>query len=362
MSLATLQIDVKRTTQSRLPETDINNAPFGKVFSDHMFIAEYRDGKWQDMRVVPYGDMPMSPALSALHYGQSIFEGMKAHRADNGQVTLFRPRDNWRRMQFSARRMAMADLPEEIFVDGLMALLREDKGWVPDGEGRSLYLRPLYFATDDYIGVKSSENYMFIIISSPVGFYYPEPIKVLVETQYFRAVSGGVGNVKVSGNYGRSMYPTAVAKEKGYQQLIWTDSQNHMFVEESGTMNLGFVIDDVLITPTLGDTILAGITRDSVLQLARSWGWKVQERKIAVDELIEAHERGTLQEAFGLGTAATIAHISTIGYHDKKTKEIRDMVLPPVEQRSYSKKLGKALDDIRRGRIDDPFNWVMNVI
>lgn len=355
MRTATMQIAVEKVKVSRLPGLDVNNLVFGRVFSDHMFISDYTDGNWTENRIVPYADLPMSPASSVIHYGQSIFEGMKAYRSDSGEILLFRPLDNHKRLNRSAHRMAMPDVPEEVFMEGLRELLLLDKGWIPDGEGRSLYIRPFHMATDEYIGVKASDNYKFMIITSPVGHYYSEPLRVMIETQYFRAVQGGVGATKVSGNYGRSHYPTQLAKQKGYDQLIWTDSREHRYVEESGTMNLMFVIDDVLITPPLGDTILAGITRDSVLTLARDWGMKVQERRIAIDEIMDAFNRGVLQEAFGTGTAATIAQISVIGHAGI------DYTLPPVAERKFSNKVNKALDDIRRGRAEDKHGWVVKI-
>jgi branched-chain amino acid aminotransferase len=355
MSNATLSIAIHKTSQSRLPGLDINNLPFGKTFSDHMFVAEYADGHWHKSEIVPYAPLSMSPASSVMHYGQSIFEGMKAHRSDNGDVLLFRPLENHKRLNRSAQRMAMAEVPEEIFMEGLDELLRLDQNWIPGGDGRSLYVRPFLIATDDYIGVKASDTYKFIVITAPVGAYYDHPLRVRVEKKYFRAVEGGVGYVKASGNYGRSLYPSAVAKSEGYDQLIWTDARDHKYVEESGTMNLMFVIGDTLITPQLGDTILAGITRDSVLTLARDWGMKVEERKISVDEIVEALKKGELEEAFGTGTAATIATITTIGY------EGNDYDLPALNPDGFSRRVNKALDNIRRGRSNDPHNWVHRV-
>lgn len=355
MSQLAKSMEIRKTQLSRLPGLDINNVPFGKVFSDHMFIADFIDGKWTHSRIMPYGDLNLSPASSMMHYGQAIFEGMKSYRSDSGEVLLFRPTDNQKRLNVSAHRMAMQEVPEEIFMDGLVELLRLDQNWIPTGDGRSLYIRPFLIASDDYIGVKPSDSYKFLIITTPVGAYYDHPLKVKVEKQFFRAVEGGVGFVKASGNYGRSLYPTSLAKKEGYDQLIWTDSKEHKYVEESGTMNLMFVIDNVLITPKLGDTILAGITRDSVLQLARDWGMKVEERKISIDEIVEAFHNKTLQEAFGTGTAATIAHISNIGY------EGTDYALPAVTPTSFSAKVNKALDDIRRGRIEDKHGWVFKV-
>ncbi len=355
MSITTLPIAIQPVAKSRLPEVDVNNVPFGKVFSDHMFIADFDGQTWNDLRIVPYGDVPLSPATSSIHYGQSIFEGMKAYRSDSGDVLLFRPFDNQRRLNLSAERMAMPAVPESIFMDGLCELLRNDKNWIPSKEGSSLYIRPFHFATDDYLGVKASDHYKFMIITTPVGPYYSHPLKVLVEKSFFRAVPGGVGFVKASGNYGRSLYPTQLAKQKGYDQLIWTDGREHKYVEESGTMNLMFVIGDKLITPGLRDTILAGITRDSVLTLARDWGMTIEERPVEVREVVEALEKGTMQDAFGTGTAATIAHISHIGIDDIQYE------LPPVEKREFSNKVNFELDQIRRGRKEDKHGWVYRV-
>ncbi|HTF06256.1 MAG TPA: branched-chain amino acid aminotransferase [Bacteroidia bacterium] len=355
MSSITSLMEISKTQHSRLPGLDINNLPFGKVFSDHMFLAEYTDGQWSRSRIVPYADLQLSPASSMMHYGQAIFEGMKSYRSDSGEVLLFRPTDNQKRLNVSAHRMAMQDVPEDIFMDGLVELLRLDQNWIPTGDGRSLYIRPFLIATDNYIGVKPSDSYMFLIITTPVGAYYDSPLKVKVEKTFFRAVEGGVGFVKASGNYGRSLYPTSLAKKEGYDQLIWTDAREHKYVEESGTMNLMFVINDTLITPKLGDTILAGITRDSVLQLARDWGMNVEERKISVDEIVEGFHAGTLQEAFGTGTAATIARISNIGFDGK------DYALPAITPQSFSVRVNKTLDDIRRGRIEDKHGWVYKV-
>jgi branched-chain amino acid aminotransferase len=355
MASATVSIEVHRTQHSRLPGLDINNLPFGKVFTDHMFIAEYSNGKWEKSHISPYSKLQLSPASSMMHYGQAIFEGLKAYRSDSGEVLLFRPVENQKRLNVSAQRMAMPELSEEIFMEGMIELLRLDQNWVPAGDGRSLYLRPFMIATDDYIGVKPSDSYMFLIIASPVGAYYDHPLKVRVEQSYFRAVEGGVGYVKASGNYGRSLYPSALAKKEGYDQLIWTDGREHKYVEESGTMNLMFVLDGKLITPSLSDTILAGITRDSVLTLARDWGMPVEERRISVDEIGKALADGSLTEAFGTGTAATIAHISHIGYEGK------DHELPALTDKSFSKRVNKALDNIRRGRAADPHGWVYRV-
>lgn len=350
-----MNIDVKKVKRSRLFEVDQKNLGFGKYFSDHIFTADFEKGQWLHPRITPYEKFQISPAMSALHYGQSIFEGQKAYKADNGEVLVFRPLDNFKRMNVSAGRMAMPLIPEEIFMEGLIQLIRMDEKWVPKEEGCSLYLRPVYFATDEYLGVKVSDDYKFIIVTSPVGAYYSKPLKVLVETKYTRAVPGGVGFAKASGNYGRSHYPTKLAKEKGYDQLIWTDGYSHTCLEESGTMNVMCVMDGVLVTPGLHDTILAGITRDSVLTLARDWKMKVEERKISVSELVDAHKKGILQEIFGVGTAATIAPICLFGYNEKNYE------LPPVNGKSFGNRMKKALDDIRRGRAKDMHGWMYKV-
>lgn len=353
--IASADIMVEKTAKSRLSEQDVNNVPFGKCFSDHMFIAEYANGKWEKCYITPYRDLPMSYAMSALHYGQAIFEGMKAYKTQDGEASLFRPLENMKRLNKSAVRMAMPEVPEEIFMGGLLELMRIDKDWIPTSETGSLYIRPFLIATDEAIGVKASDTYKFVIITCPAGKYYTEPIKVLVETNYIRAVEGGIGFVKAAGNYGRSLYPTKLAQQKGYQQVVWTDAKTHSYVEESGTMNLMFVIGDTVVTPSTGDTILAGITRDSVLALARDWGMKVEERKISIKEILEAHQNGTLKEAFGVGTAATIAHIVGIGFEGK------DYALPPVEDRKFSTKVDETLRNIRKGKTEDKFNWMFPI-
>lgn len=352
----TLDIKIERIAKSRVSEYDINNVPFGKCFSDHMFVAEYADGKWQKAGIMPYASVPMSYAMSALHYGQAIFEGMKAYKNEKGEVSVFRAQDNFKRLNKSAVRMAMPEIPEDLFMNGLLELIRLDAAWVPSSETGSLYIRPFLIATDEAIGVKIADTYKFVIITCPAGKYYSEPIKVLVETNYYRAVKGGVGFVKAAGNYGRSLYPTKLAQQKGYQQVIWTDSETQSYFEESGTMNVMFVIGDTLLTPALSDTILDGVTRSSVLALARDWGMKVEERKVSIKEVFEAINKGTLKEVFGCGTAATIAQIIGIGHEGK------DYALPPVSERKFSPKVDQTLRDIRKGRLEDKHHWMMKVI
>jgi branched-chain amino acid aminotransferase len=280
---------------------------------------------------------------------------MKAYKSESGEVSIFRPIDNFNRMNKSAIRMAMPEVPEEIFMGGLLELLKLDSAWVPTSDTGSLYIRPFLIATDEAIGVKPSDTYKFIIITCPAGKYYSDPIKVLIETNYIRAVQGGVGFVKAAGNYGRSLYPTKLAQQKGYQQVIWTDGATHSFLEESGTMNLMFVIGDTVVTPALSDTILDGITRRSVLALARDWGMNVEERKISIQEILDAHAKGQIKEAFGVGTAATIAPIIGIGYQDNY------MELPPVAERKFSNNVDETLRNIRKGKIEDKMGWMYKV-
>jgi len=351
----TMNIAIEKTKKSRLSEVDFNNIPFGKVYTDHMFIADYRNGEWQNFRIKPYEDIRISPASPALHYGQSIFEGLKAYKDENGKALIFRPNANWQRMNISGERMCMPFLPEEVFMEGLNTLIDLDRDWIPKNEGSSLYIRPFMFSADEYVGIRPSINWTFMIILCPVGAYYSTPVKVKIETHYTRAVAGGTGYAKAGGNYGGAIYPAKLVQDKGYHQLIWTDGKEHKYIEESGTMNVMFVIDDTLITPALSDSILAGITRESVLHIARDWGMKVEERKISVEELIIALEAGRVQEAFGAGTAATIAHIELIGYQDK------DYVLPAVANRKFSNKVFAALEGIKRGQLEDKFNWIYKI-
>ena len=351
----TLNISIDKIHDSRIEEVDFDNIKFGRVYSDHMFIADYVDGAWQDFRIIPFGYMKMSPANTVIHYAQSIFEGLKAYRSDEGDVLVFRPYDNYERMNISARRMCIPEIPEEIFMGGMKELLKLDQEWVPAGGFNSLYIRPFAFATDEYIGIRPSDTYRFMIITAPAGKYYARPVKVKVETEYTRAVEGGTGFAKAAGNYAASLYPAKLAQDNGYDQLIWTDAKEHKYIEESGTMNVMFVVDDTLITSTVGDTVLKGITRDSIIKLAKDRGMNVEERLFSVDEMISAIEQGRLKEAFGSGTAATIAHIKTIN-HDGI-----DYELPPVEERKYSPSLLQELEDIRRGKVEDRFNWNLKI-
>lgn len=351
----TLNISVQKVKNSRLKEVDSKNIPFGKIYSDHMFMADFRDGEWKNLRIVPYGHIAVSPATPALHYGQSIFEGMKGYAASNGDTLVFRPLENLRRLNISGERMCMPAVPEDLFMESLSELLALDREWVPKAEGSSLYIRPFLFSADEYIGIRPSLDFTFMIILSPVGAYYSAPVKVKIETHYTRAVQGGTGYAKAAGNYGGAIYPAKLAQDQGYHQLIWTDGKEHEYIEESGTMNVMFVINNILVTPALSDSILAGITRDSVLKLARTWGMKVEERRISVTELVKALKEGQVSEAFGVGTAATIAPIELIG-HDGK-----DYTLPPPEKREFSSKVYRELEGIKRGLLPDPFGWMVKM-
>ncbi|GAB2965928.1 branched-chain amino acid aminotransferase [Hymenobacter coalescens] len=353
--LDTLTIRTQRTPASRLGELDPANIEFGKTFADHMFVVDYANGEWQEPQIVPYGDIAVSPANSALHYGQSIFEGMKAYRSVSGEVQLFRPQDNCRRLNLSAVRMCMPEIPEELFMQGLTQLVRLDADWVPSQEGYSLYIRPFMFATDGLLGVRPSDTYRFMIITCPAGAFYNKPLRVRFEEKYVRSAEGGAGFAKNAGNYGAAMYPTKLAQQEGYNQLIWTDASEHRYVEESGTMNAIFVIDGRVVTPATSSSILDGITRKSVLQLALDWGLPVEERKVSVHEIVEGLQNGTLTEAFGVGTAATIASIAVMGY------EGTDYTLPALTDESFSRRVGTALDAIRYGQAPDPHSWMVRV-
>lgn len=353
--LATQQIKVKRVERTRIHEVDFSQIPFGKVYSDHMVVADYHGGEWKNFSIIPYDHLRLLPGTSVLHYGQSIFEGLKAYKTQKGEILAFRPWDNLKRMNISAKRMCMPEIPEEIFIGGIKELLNLDRDWVPPSNEISLYVRPLMFGSDEYLGIKPSENYKFLIMTLPVGAYYSSPVRVKVETEYARAYKGGTGFAKAAGNYSGSLYPAKKAQEQGYHQLIWTDARDHKYIEEAGTMNLMFVIDDVLLTPETGDTILKGITRDSVLTIAREWGMKIEERKIAVDEIVEAATKGILNEAFGTGTAATIAPIELINY-----KGI-DYRLPAEDKRVFSKKVYEYLENYKRGRMEDKFHWLLRI-
>ncbi len=350
-----LPIDVQPIAKSRIGEVDFNDLKFGKVFADHMFVADYSDGHWHNFQIVPYGPLHFSPAMSALHYGQAIFEGMKAYRTADDSIVVFRPDANLERINRSAERLCMPTVPEEVFMSGLQQLVQLDQKWVPTQENSALYIRPFIFATDEFVGIRPSETYKFIIFTCPVGAYYSEPVKVRVESYYTRAAEGGTGFSKAAGNYAGALYPTKLAQQDGFHQLLWTDSKEHKYFEESGTMNLMFVINNTIVTPALSSSILAGVTRDSVLTLAKEWGMNVEERRVSVEEVITAIKAGTLQEAFGVGTAAVIAQIALINHEDT------NYTLPAIETRQFSNKVHKVLDDIKHCRVEDKHKWIQKI-
>jgi len=355
MEIDIIQSSIQLTKNSRLPQVNWENLPFGRLFSDHMFCMDFNDGSWSDPKIIPYGDIKLSPANSALHYGQSCFEGMKAHRNINGDVVLFRPYENAKRFNSSNTRMCIPEINENIFVNSILELIAIDKKWVPENLEHSLYIRPFIFATDPYIGIKPSDSYRFMIFTCPVGSYYTDPVPVKVETHYSRAVQGGTGFAKAAGNYAAALYPAMLAAKEGFRQLIWTDSNEHKYIEEAGTMNVMFVINDILITPFTGDTILNGITRKSVVEIAKDWGVEVQERKIEVNEIFEALKNGTLTEAFGAGTAATIAPISSIAINGDSYK------IPESKDHHFHSKVLKYLSEYKIGKHPDKFNWIVKV-
>jgi len=351
MNLATPQkISVQKIAKSRINEIDFENLVFGKDFSDHMFECDYIDGTWQNPVIRPFGDLTISPAAKVFHYGQAVFEGMKAYKDDDGKVFLFRPDQNHARINKSSKRMAIPEFPKELFFEAMHKLLELDKDWVKPGIGNSLYIRPFVIATQVGVSASHSDRYKFMIILSPVNAYYPGDVKVEIAEHYSRSANGGVGAAKAAGNYGAQFYPTNLARERGFQQVIWTDADEHKYLEEAGTMNVFFRINDTLITAPTSDRILDGITRKSLIKLAERDGINVEVRPIEVSELIEAAKNGSLKEIFGAGTAAVVSPVSAFGYKG----EIYD--LPPTTG-GYSAKFKKELTDIQYNRSEDPFGW-----
>lgn len=350
-----IDINIQKIAVSKLKDVDYDNLRFGKEFSDHMFYIDYKNGEWQTPTIVPYQNLTLTPANATLHYGQAIFEGMKAFKNDKDEIFLFRPDKNIERFNVSAERLCMPEVPEKIFEDALVQLLKLDSDWIPSKPGFSLYIRPFMFATDEFIGVRPSDTYRFIIFTSPVSTYYRGAIKVKIEKEYTRAAHGGTGFAKCAGNYAMSLYPAKVAKEQGYDQLIWTDAVEHKWIEESGTMNIMFVSGNTIITPPTGDTILQGITRDSVLTLARDWGYDVQERPVSVDEIEELIKNDKLDEAFGVGTAATIAPFSLIGFESK------DYNLSNFENWTFANKVLTEMTNIKMGNTEDIHGWNLKI-
>lgn len=343
-------IKIEKAKNSKINEIDFDNLAFGQTYTDHMFVCDYINGEWQQPQIVPYQNISLDPAAKIFHYGQSVFEGMKAYKDDDGKTWLFRPLDNQKRINISAKRLSIPELPEEYFMEGLKTLLEVDNQWIPTSVGSSLYIRPFVFATGIGLHASPADSYKFIIACSPSGAYFSGKVKVLIEEKYSRSANGGVGYAKAGGNYAGQFYPTQLAVEKGYQQVIWTDDNTHEYIEEAGAMNIFIRIGDTLITGPTSDRILDGITRKSVISIAEDEGIKVEVRKITVNEVIEASKNGTLKEMFGAGTAAVISPIAGFGYREN------DFELPTIEN-SYASRFKKRITDIQYNRAEDKFGW-----
>ena len=353
--IAAMDINITRAERSKLNEMTLENIPFGRYYSDHMLEADYENGEWKNIEIKPYQPLLLEPSTAALHYGQAIFEGIKAYRDAEGNAYIFRPYDNFKRFNISAERMQMPQVPEDIFMEGMRLLVDIDRNWIPQTKDHSLYIRPFMFSSDPVIGVKPSDNYKFMILLSPSGPYYNTPLRIYVEEKYVRAVPGGVGYAKAAGNYGASMYATAEAKKLGYDQVLWTDAFEHKYVQEIGTMNVVFIVGNKAMTPSLEEgTILEGVTRMSSMEILRDMGYEIEEKKISIDELIEAYKAGLLTEVFGTGTAATISVIKELRY--------KDFVMHfDTDNMKAAPELKKRLTDIREGRAADIHGWMYKV-
>ena len=349
------EIKITKTANSRIDSLDFNNIPFGKVFTDHMFVVDYADGQWVNPEIVPLDMIPTHPGNLAWHYGQAIFEGMKASKSKAGNPLLFRPEQHAVRLNESARRMCMPEIPAELFLDGLRKLVAIDAAWIPPQEGSALYIRPLMYATDESIGVRQSDTYKFIIMCLPVGPYYNQPVKLTADEHSVRAVVGGVGEAKTAGNYAASLLPARNARAEGYDQVMWLDAIHHKFVQEVGTMNIFFVIDGEVVTPATDGAILKGITRACAIQLLEDKGHKVVERPVTIDELVLAAQNGTLQEVFGTGTAAVVSPVCLIGYKDTRIELDPDTftIAPMIKD---------TINKLRTQEVEDKFHWLEEVI
>ncbi|MHA7842612.1 MAG: branched-chain amino acid aminotransferase [Winogradskyella sp.] len=346
-------ISIQKVEKSKVENIDFNNIPLGTVFTDHMFICDYENGEWTNPRIQPMGLIPTHPAAMALHYGQAIFEGMKATVDAKGNPMLFRAGENAKRMNFSADRMGMPNIPNELFVEGLKQLVDLERNWIPPMDGSALYLRPFMYADEPFIGMRAATHYKFIIMASPAGPFFSKRIKLWAEKKFIRAAQGGTGEAKAAGNYAAAIRPTELAKAKGYDQVLWLDAVEHKYIQEVGTMNIFFKIEDKFITPELDGCVLDGITRKSVISLLKDQGIEVEERKITIDEIQEASENGTLKEAFGTGTAVGIAYIESIGFGDEEIFVSKDS---PV-----GLEINQRLNDIKTGKIEDKFGWITKV-
>lgn len=347
---------INKTTSPRLATFDPENISFGNTFIDHMVICEYENGQWGEVKVMPYGPLPFTPAMMGVNYGQACFEGMKAYKDQDGEVFLFRIDKNFDRINKSAQRLAMPQVTEEMFIEGLKTLVDLDRGWIPSGEDTSLYIRPLIFATEEALKARISDKYMFAIVATPAKSYYTEPVAVKISDYYSRAANGGVGSAKAAGNYAASFYPTQLAIEEGYQQIIWTDDATHEYFEESGTMNVFVRINNTIYTPKTSEKILDGVTRDSFIQLAKHKGIEIVVDDVKVKDVVDAHKNGSLKEVWGVGTAVVTSVFSALGYKGEKLE------LPKLSgEESYAATLKKALVDIQTNRAEDPFAWRAHV-
>ncbi|MFY0683246.1 MAG: branched-chain amino acid aminotransferase [Balneola sp.] len=352
------KINIIPTENSKLHEIDFDNLVFGKKFSDHMFVMEYDNGAWSKPEIRPYGPIQISPALNTLHYGQAIFEGMKAFYVDEETINLYRPKDHFERLNRSARRIGIPETDYDTFISGLEELIRLDHQFVPKKEQTSLYIRPFIFASDDLLAARSSSKFSYYIITSPVGAYYEEgfnPVSLTTTENYVRAVVGGTGEVKTAGNYAASFLPAQEAKNAGYTQVLWLDAKEHKYIEEVGTMNIHFLIGDTLVTPELTGSILGGITRRSVIEVASEWGYKIEERKISIDEVFKASKDGSLKEVFGSGTAAVISPVGKI-HHQGEVINIGTGKIGEFAERLYNEITG-----IQYGKIEDKHDWIHSV-
>ena len=343
-------IDIQQTENSKINSVDFDNLPFGSVYSDHMLVCDFKNGVWQTPIITPYAPIVLDPAAKIFHYGQSIFEGMKAYKDVNDNILLFRPLENHKRLNKSAARLVIPEIPEEIFMGGLKELLRVDNAWIPKNEGSSLYIRPFMLASGVGFHASPADEYKFIICTAPSGAYFTGKIKVLIEEKYARAANGGVGFAKAGGNYAAQFYPTKLATDNGYNQVIWTDDNSHEYIEEAGAMNIFIRIKDTLITSPTNDRILDGITRKSIIQIAEDLNINIEVRKITVSEVIAAAQSGDLKEMFGAGTAAVISPIACFGYKEK------DYDLPEIED-SFANTLKKTITDIQTNKSEDPYGW-----
>ncbi|WP_103071523.1 branched-chain amino acid aminotransferase [Aquimarina sediminis] len=345
------QIKITKTSNSKLKEIDFDNIPLGKTFTDHMFICEYEDGAWQNPRIEPLELIPTHPAAMALHYGQAIFEGMKATVGKDNTPLLFRPEENAKRLNHSAARMGMPAVPEELFVEAVKQITGVEQAWIPPQEGSALYLRPFMYADEPFIGMRAATSYKFIVICSPAGPFFTKKIRLYAETEYIRAADGGTGEAKAAGNYAAAILPTEKAKAKGYDQVLWLNANEHKYIQEVGTMNIFFKVEGKFITPNISGSILKGITRDSVITLLKDKGFEVEERPITIDEIIGYSKEGKLEEAFGTGTAVAIAMVEAIGYNEEL------ITLP--ETNPVSEDIKNTLDEIKAQKREDKHGWII---